>query len=327
MNLHFLIPEDQAAAAGDLARLVVGKTYPYWLGGDFNWAAQSWLVLRHYRGGLTIGTAPKAGAVNFAHANYWRRLGARLGEFRVGARADYPRLFDLDFEILQNPARRRSPRQAYLPYWPVPGLIPRDPSRRGISTIAYAGRLGNRNLAGALKNGASRLGALDGLAFVLVPSHRWHDMSGIDLLVAIRSFGRDTHPGKPPSKLFNAWLAGVPLIAGWDNAYSSVGRPGVEYIRVESDTELRDAVARLRRDPAFYTSIVEAGRAKAAEVTPEKIAEQWLAVLEGPVRRAYETWLDQDGAPHQRGLARCADLTRNAASAVKSALFRRGASS
>jgi len=167
LTVHFVVPRESAEKVERLGGCVVGRDYPYWLGGQFNWTAQAWLVLRESREGLTIAVEPKPGVVNVAHTMVWRRLGARYGEFRLSVRADYRRLYDVDFEILQNPSVRLSRYQAYLPYWPVPGLIPRDVSRRRVETLAYAGRIGQRNLAGPLRDGHERHPALDGLVGAL----------------------------------------------------------------------------------------------------------------------------------------------------------------
>jgi hypothetical protein len=311
MQVHFLIPPEFANALEDLQKRVVGRDYPYWVVGELNWVVQSWLILRDYRDGMSIGAEPRPNVVNFSHSLVWRARGARLGEFRLGVRADFPRLFDVDFEILQNPAVRLSSRQAYLPYWPVPGIVPRDSDRTGLKTIAYAGFLGQRNLASQLCDGGHR--AFGGLNFVVVPPEQWHDMSQIDLLVAIRSFDKQEHPTKPPSKLINAWIGGIPLVAGWDSAYSATGTPMTDYIRISTESEFKEQVDRLRTDPIYYDRFVEAGRKRAPEFSRERIANAWLAILDGPVQQTYLQWLDGRGSWRQRG-ARYLDTARNAAS-------------
>ena len=319
MSIHFVVPRAYRDELDVLEQRVVGGDYPYWIGGVFNWAAQSWLRLRQYRHGMTIGTEPAPDRINFAHCMTWRALGARCGEFRVSARADYPQLFDVDFEILQNPAAPcRADRSGYLPYWPVPGLTPRNPSRAGVRSIAYAGRLGPMNLDRSLVEAHE---VFLGLEFQTVRPDRWHDMSKVDLLIGIRDFKRKRHDHKPPSKLFNAWLSNIPLIAGHDSAYSAIGVPGVDYVRVGNSAELCEAVARLRTDTEYYDSIVEAGRIRANEYTPERIAQQWLEVLEGSVTRAFAGWRE---LPKRRGefsVRRALDVGRNSLSSLRRRLF------
>lgn len=314
-SMHFVVPRDYGGELDALEKRVVGGDYPYWIGGAFNWAAQSWLRLRQYREGVTIGTAPAPDGINFAHSMTWRALGPRRGEFRVSARADYPQLFDVDFEILQNPtARCRADQSAYLPYWPIPGLIKRDPSRTHLRSVAYAGRFGPRNLDRSLVEGHE---AFRGLEFKTVPPDRWHDMSEVDLLIAIRDFDRAPHPNKPPSKLLNAWLSDVPLIAGYDSAYSAIGVPGVDYVRVGTSAELCEAVTKLRTDAGYYDSIVAAGRIRAQEFTPERVAQQWLDVLEAPVARAFTRWREHPMRSGGFFVRRALDVGRNTLSSLK----------
>lgn len=307
MSVHFIVPKGFADQLASLPRLKVGQDYPYWVGGRFNWAAQSWLVLREFREGMTIGTAPEAGRVNFAHGMVWRALGVRAGEFRLSVRADYPRLFDVDMEVLQNPVQPLPPGRAiYLPYWPVPGLIPRDPDRGEVRTIAYAGRIGGKNLSRELLDGG--LASLD---FRVIEPDRWHDMSEVDVLLAVRSLDRETHDDKPASKLWNAWRAGVPLVAGWDSAFSAVGRPGEDYLRCGSFDEVMVALDRLAGDPELYARIAAAGLARAGEVSHETIARQWLRALDGPVASAFAGWQARGGRTPGQNVGRTLDRLRN----------------
>ncbi|MDP3491716.1 MAG: glycosyltransferase [Hyphomonadaceae bacterium] len=288
--IHFVVPRSFFDRLAALPGQTLGLDYPYWIGGQFNWAAQAWLALRQQREGLTIGCAPCAGRINFAHSMVWRALGPRTGEFRVGARADYRRLFDVDFEFLQNPAARCGPRQAYVPYWPIPGLIPRDPNRRALRTVAYAGRIGAKNLSSDLRRELDGHPAMRGLNFATIPPDQWHNMSQIDLLVAVRDFAGLRHLDKPPSKLFNAWAANVPLIGGADSAFAEVGRPGEDYVRATTPVTFFGAVERLRQDPSYYAALVAAGRARLPELSREAVGNAWLELFDGPVAAAFENW-------------------------------------
>lgn len=298
--VHFIWPATAAPVGEALLASALDDDYPYWLGGAVNWVVQTYKILRQYRENLTIGSCPLPSAINIAHVTAWRDMPARTGELRVSIRADYRRLFDVDFEILQNPMGVISGHQIYLPYWPVPGLLPRDSSRRRVKAVAYAGRVGHRNLAAGLHGGDDS--KRSGLQFRIIDKERWHDMRTIDVLLAIRQFSRRTFDDKPPSKLLNAWHAGIPLIAGYDSAYSAVGTPGVDYIRVGSEAEMDNALERLRDDPVYYRGIVEAGRIRSRDYTRDRIAEAWLRAVDGPIR---ESW-NQMG---EGGLRRATRLT------------------
>lgn len=288
MSAHFVIPRKFEHLLDELPKMSVNTDYPYSLGGAFTWAAQSWLVLREFRDGFTIGCEPLRGVINFAHCRTWRDLGSRAGEFRVSVRADHRRLFDVDFEIVQNPGVPLTPLQAFLIHWPQPRLIARSPSRTGVRTIGYVGVRGRRNLAPQLHPERGAHPAFHGFDFEIVGRDRWHDMSQLDVLVAVRSFNREAYPDKPPSKLINAWAAGIPLIAGCDSAFDAVGNWGSDYLRVSSERELADAVRMLADDPRLYADIVAKGRERAESFTQEAVARQWLEVFDRKIGPVFE---------------------------------------
>jgi hypothetical protein len=279
------------------------ESTPYWRGGRFIWAAIPYLVLRDYREGLSIGTSPIGGRVNFAHCGTFRSLGGRIGEFRVSARADYRRLYDVDFEVLQNPSIPLSGSQAYLPHWPTPGIIPRKRSRVGAHAVAYAGRM--ENLAEELRNGFD----VSDMQLQIIPEDRWHDMAEIDILIAVRSFDGNTHENKPPSKLFNAWLADIPLIAGWDSALSWIGNPGIDYIRVASRKNCAEEIERLASDPAYYSRVQEAGRSRAKDVTYEAIARTWLNCFDDVIFPSFERQAEEGNVGIRRPFSSLMDVS------------------
>lgn len=320
--MHFVSP----ILLDEILSTDLDDDYPYWLGGPINWVVQSYLILRQYREGTTISTNPVLNEINVAHVTTWRKLPRQKDEYRVSIRADYRRLFDVDFEILQNPTAVRTPKQIYITYWPVPRLRPREPSRKTIQNVAYAGRIGNRNLVICLQESSEN--RLKDFNFKIVDKQYWHDMHEIDVLIAIRDFSTRTYDDKPPSKLINAWRAGIPLIAGYDSAFSAIGTPGVDYIRISTEKELSDALERLRDDPKFYYSIVEAGLIKSQEYTREKIAKAWLTAIDNPISMDWNNFLgtgSKNWLFHTRSYL--ADYITDTVSVFKSNILKRRARS
>lgn len=320
MSIHFIVPPayvDEFCAVSDMK---LGGNFPYWTGGRFVWVAQSYLMLRQFREGITMGSSPLPGQVNFRHSMEWRDNPRRIGEFRVSFRADYPRLYDVDFEILQNPAVPVGPNQAYLPFWPVPGQISRDHRRRGVSVIGYAGRLGPLNLVRNLVEGVDDLKAFD---FQIIPPQKWHDLSQVDVLIGVRNFDRMLNPNKPPSKLFAAWRAEIPLIAGYDSAFSHIAVPGEEYLRVDSLKNFTNSVRQLADDTVLYNDIVEAGRVRAPECSHEAIAQIWLNCIDTAIVPKFEAWKALGSSGLASATHRTIDRMRNGRSAVKRAISRK----
>ncbi|MBD1899645.1 DUF4806 domain-containing protein [Trichocoleus sp. DQ-A3] len=183
-------------------------------------------------------------------------------------------------------------KKYYIPHWPQPGLIPRDPARGArFENIAYLGR--EENVVAELKQPSwhQQLNAL-GLRFQLVGTPvGWNDYSGVDAILAVRSFGRqnDFH-WKPASKLYNSWYAGVPAILGCESAYQAERRNELDYIEVTSLDEVIQALKRLRDDKKLRQAMVENGRLRADELQPEKLVECWRTFLTDVAIPAYQRW-------------------------------------
>src|SRR5687767_7710026 len=125
-------------------------------------------------------------------------------------------------------------RAYYMPQWPQPGLLPRDPERGDrFEVAAFFGY--EHNLAPELRQAqwTERVHDL-GLIWRSVPRYRWHDYRDVDVVVAVRRFGYRDYPHKPPSKLYNFWHAGVPAILGAESAFRANRRSDVDYLEVQS---------------------------------------------------------------------------------------------
>lgn len=163
-----------------------------------------------------------------------------------------------------------------MPLWTQPNIVPRDPARGPVfENVCFLGD--PCNLAPALRGSAwrERLESIPGLRLDIRRADRWHDYNDVDCSLAIRDFSRSPQLHKPATKLYNAWLAGVPFIGGNDSAYAADGRCGVDYLKAASPDEVLDHLRRLREDPAFRNSIVANGRESGKEFTREKTLHRW----------------------------------------------------
>ena len=179
--------------------------------------------------------------------------------------------------ILQNSAHAaRLPRSVFMPFWPHPNLVPRDPARGGtFQSIAFVGDPGN--LASELRSEewAASLDKDLGLRLEIRRGDRWHDYSDVDCVLAIRDFTRSRQLHKPGTKLYNAWLAGVPVIGGRDSAYAADGRCGIDHLKAASPDEVLAHLRQLRDDPAFRNALVENGRASGKKFTRDETIRRW----------------------------------------------------
>jgi hypothetical protein len=254
------------------------------------WIVQTWNRLCHAGYPLTMSDqAPRAGIIVY-HKEDQRLLLKRLPRgatpVLVGVRADFRACTYADFEVLQNGYYADGRRSFFMPHWPQPGLLPRDPERGDrMERIAYKGFVGN--LVREFRS-ARWLQFLreQGMVFdddaVLDDSFarpirtRFHDYREVDLVLAVR--GGDART-KPASKLVNAWQAGIPALLSPDYAFEELRESPLDYLAVRNIAEAEAAVLRLKREPGLYRAMIEHGRRRGAAFTVEKITQLWALLL------------------------------------------------
>jgi hypothetical protein len=262
--------------------------------GEHAWTVQTWARLA--RAGFPVELAdrpPRDGIVVF-HAKE-RRILARALPLRadlvlVGIRADSSSPGLADVEVLQNGHFADGRRRVFIPSWPQPGLVPRDPTRgETIGRVAFKGFARNLDAAfhtaawGELLAGRGIEWVFDAVEFQrhreLEGSVAWHDYSAVDVVVAVRPPDRRLHTAKPAAKLTNAWLAGVPALLGPEVAYRELRRSELDYLEVSDLDEARAAVRRLQEHPGLYREMVDNGRRRAPEFDCPALVERWRALL------------------------------------------------
>jgi hypothetical protein len=121
----------------------------------------------------------------------------------------------------------------------------------------------------------------------------WHDYSEADLVLAVRDLTERDALVKPPSKLVNAWMAGVPALLGPEPSFRQLKRSPLDYIEVTTPQEALDAIRRLQEDPHLYQQMIAHGLKRSEEFTPDSLAQRWRDVLAEPVAQRYERWLQR----------------------------------
>jgi hypothetical protein len=248
------------------------------------WIVQSYLLLREplaARGYRAIfGAHYPRNAIGVAH---WDDLNAYFnGAHRarlVGVRADRSPLYACARVVVQNDCVAPAPHERYIPHWPQPGLLARDPARgSGVATLAYFGRLARlpQWLRGA--DFRARLKAM-GIELRLSEA-AWNDYHDVDLVIAARAEGPSMLERKPATKLTNAWLAGTPALLDDEPAFRALARTPLDYVPIHDAASALDAVARLKSDPATYAAMVANGRARAAPFAREAVIARWLEVID-----------------------------------------------
>jgi hypothetical protein len=274
--------------------LVPDRDWREFVVGEMAWIAQTFLRLARAGHPVRLSDAcPREGLVVF-HTKQRRALRRSLpdprGVILAAVRADNSESLIADFEVLQNGTLADGRRRLAMPHWPQPGLVPRAGARGTmVRNAAYKGF--SRNLHPDLRS-SDWLDVLqrEGLSWRVDDAEfreegtdasdlAWNDFSTVDVLVAVRPPDRRGHTSKPPTKLVNAWLAGVPAVLGREVAYRELRRSPLDYLEVSSLAEAIEAVRRLVHDPELYRAMVANGRERAEEWSVKRITEAWARLL------------------------------------------------
>ncbi len=274
--------------------------------GIYAWTLQTYLKLREAGFACQLTKQlPDQGIVLF-HANATRGAAIRPGPRRllICLKAEDTLCAQAQLHVVQNPCEASRWLGCYfIPHWPQPGLQPRLLERRDrFETIAF---LGHRNslVAELMAPEWEKKLQQRGLNWLPVintnvwDSHqsidtRWNDYRHIDGIIAVRQFNlrRPAYRNKPATKLYNAWLAGVPAILGRELAYQTEGTSGVDYLEANSMAELLSCLDQLQQDTVLRARIVKKGQIRSIHYTPEVITQRWQQFLCEVAIPAYQSW-------------------------------------
>ena len=262
------------------------------------WVVQTYVQLRrrgvtnvHLRGAL----AP--GAINVVAYDDLTARQLPFNCYAICCRHDRGRPEICEQRIVQNKLNVVDPAtDHYMPHWPQPGIIPREESRG--DRIENAVYLGSKvYLQGPLSDPTlvprlAELGVQFTPRFGDVRSQKadWTDHRAVDLVFAVRDCTRYDANQKPPSKLINAWLAGVPALLGPEPAFQQLRESDLDYIEVRTADDIVSAVRRLKENPALYHAMRENGLRRGADFTADRTARRWRDLLAGPIAQGYERW-------------------------------------
>jgi hypothetical protein len=207
-------------------------------------------------------------------------------------------------QVVQNPEEANPQKSSYyLPHWSQPGLVPRSEQRGDcLINIAYFGH--DANLASELKSPDWQI-QLENMGLRWLPiinrnswhnfetiDNRWNDYSQIDAILAVRSFqSGKSYFNKPATKLYSAWLAGVPALLGPESAYRYEGEKGLNYLEVNSVRESIAALELLQNNFSLRNNLIKNGTLRGKEFQPDKIRQKWQDFLLEVAVPAFEHWI------------------------------------
>lgn len=286
-EIVFVVPGASSDELKRIQALDIDRDWRFFEDGVAAWIVQTYLYLRKNSNFVSIDSEFSRDGINVSHVKHLSGLQRPSGAFVVGVRADYPPVRWCQWHIVQNQSQVAG-RALWMPHWPQPGLIPRSGTRGDrVERVAYFGRHVNhysrlwRRPSGwyKVRDIAERTCSAFGLTLVERGPDSWNDYSDVDVALGLRAFGRARFNTKPPTKLVNAWLAGVPFIGGRDSAFSQIGEPNEEYLIADSPDALHVAVARLVEDKHCYASLRNAGIGIGLEFEASSVTQAWTRQL------------------------------------------------
>ena len=229
--------------------------------GRYHWVLQTYLQLREVSANVYVVRELPTDGIVISHVeclDYGQRPSPKMLLVSLLVDKDIP-LPHASLHVTHNPVQRLPLmlRQHYIPPWPQIGLVPRSAARgRRFENVAFVGYPENLHRDLASEKFARSLADL-GLCLVIPAPADWHDFSEIDVVLAVRNFGcADLHLNKPALKLYNAWLAQVPAVLGFESAYRREGQPGVDYLEATSADDILVALRRLADEPGLRDRII-----------------------------------------------------------------------
>ncbi len=291
MRVTFYLPGEDDLES--LSRIDADRDWLEFARGQRAWILQTYLRLAAAGHDVDLADQPPRDGVLVFHANqtesllrYWWRWGSCL---MVAVRADHSESHLADFELVQNRVWVDDARRFFVPFWPQPGLVPRDPARGArIERVAFKGLIRSLHPSFAGRAMTDEL-RRRGIEFVIdaveyrgaetdAAKLRWADYSDVDLVLAVRP-PIGTYTDKPASKLYNAWRAGVPALLGPEPAFRELYTDALDYVEVSTVGESLAAIDRLRAEPDLFRRMIDRGCQRAVEFSPEAVLERWVDVL------------------------------------------------
>ena len=292
--IYFYIPREKTVQIEGRSRDFLIEKFSY---GKYSWTLQTYLRLKESGFACElIDSLPEEGIVLSHRDSLPDNLCPSRNVLLVCLRSDRCRHPYAQLHVVQNPQdtmhRFRIPLwySWYLPLWPQPGLISRDPGRGDkFENVAYFGLPIELDEQLCLPQWSRRLEQL-GFSWRIVDRKDWHDYSDVDVVVAVRKFGRNPYRFKPATKLYNAWLAAVPAVLGWESSFRSQRKSRLDYLEVVSLDGVVDALIRLRRDKKLRQDMVSNGKARSHEFSQEKIISYWRDFIVNKAVPLYWRW-------------------------------------
>lgn len=307
--VSFHIPDETAWADMDAPIDTIPEDFfrDRYVGAGSAWINQTYVRLR--LAGVEVMRSPQIlpDVVNVTILDYSRFPYWSPDRFVVVVRPDRSLPVLGQFRIEQVGLSEVTRRRAAVPHWPQSGIIPRRPERGArIETLCYRGEIFNLDERFRSQTFIDDLSAVgvkldlppDKLGWTGSSDMNWEDYRDADLVVAARNLPSYFASLKPASKLVNAWIAEVPALLGPERPFLELRQSALDFIEVTQPEHVLAAITDLRANPQKYLGMVENGRRRRERFTFQRVTEDWVRTLNGPVKDAFLRW-QRTSAPYR----------------------------
>jgi hypothetical protein len=191
-------------------------------------------------------------------------------------------------EVMPNPTSVTDPEtQRWIPLLPQRGMVRRSEERRGQVRRMALKSAGN-NLPDYINDPDFRIALRNAGVTLRVDTNAssWPNFQDVDLALCVR-IGHGNLKGalvarKPPTKLINAWVAGViPLVAP-EAGYLDLAREGIDALIVRSSLDVIDAVTSLQENPKLLEQLEVGVGQRGVEFAVDRVLRRWEDLLWAP---------------------------------------------
>ncbi|ANB03159.1 hypothetical protein [Ectothiorhodospira sp. BSL-9] len=251
------------------------------------WPAYYWMGRSLYT--VNLSNEPRQDAINVMTARRLRQWrGYVPGQwFVVAVRGEDVAFPYAQLEVVHHAAQGGQGAHVILPFTP-PGVGPRERGRAQVFNVGLA--------LPAEENGIP----IDRLRCILgdmglrladrSQSEHGHDLGCVDVLLGVHGLDGRDHPRWSSRPLQTAWQARIPFIGGFEAAYSELGEPDRDYLRVADEAGLKHALWTLKLNPYRYHCLVQAGERQLERCDAAWVGERWAQFIHRVVLPAFQAW-------------------------------------
>ena len=169
----------------------------------------------------------------------------------------------------------------FVHHWPQYNIIPRDNNKPiALKNISYFGS--KSNLAPELQT-AEWVDFLKAhnINWSIKGKHtEWNDYSTTDAVIFSRDFNGNPYDHKPPTKVYNSWIAGCLPIFTPESAFIDEikGKPRASIV-VNSYQDLKDKIAALIANEQEFVSLVKNGQTLVSNYDEHHIVFEWKEII------------------------------------------------